>query len=227
MGGGKTKALCEEALDAALQHPGIEIVVGRKEHTAIARTTRKTFFREVLPPVLEPFCRVISSGGEDFIQFPNGPSGTTRGGSTIHFAGLDDPVKWNSSELGLLAIDEAHEVEEDTVQLLNTRLRQKCRDCLEKQFKNCDHLPRQILCGFNPENPGHWLWAWFVDGAEKTAWGYYKRELRLDEFAESLGSAIFVRALPTDNPYLPKGYIERELAGMKEFQRKRYLEGEC
>lgn len=206
MGGGKTRTLCEYALDAALEFPGIEVVIARNEHTAIAKTTRKAFFRETLPPELGKLCRIIKSGGEDFIEFPNG--------SVIHFAGLDDPVKWNSSELGLVILDEAHEIDMDAMILLQSRLRQK------------PNMPRQVLCGFNPENPGHWLYQVFLKDADQTEHGFYKSELRLEDDAASIGDSEFFIAKATDNPFLPDGYVERELAGMKELQRRRYLEGE-
>jgi len=207
MGGGKSRALCEEAFQAALDYPGIFILIARQEHTAIVGSTRKTMFEQVLPPELldKRYSRIVKSGGFDFIELPNG--------SEIHFVGLNDVVRFHSAEIGLLVLDEAHQMIEDDIMTLNTRLRQP-------------GTPRQILVAANPENPGHWLWRWFVGDAEKTEYGYYKAELRLDEFAAPLGDAIFVKALPTDNPYLPEGYVDRELAGLKEFYRQRYLEGE-
>jgi len=86
-------------------------------------------------------------------------------------------------------------------------------------------MPHQILCGANPENPGHWLYRFFIQDAEKTEWGYYKPELRLEEDGDPIGSAEFVMARATDNPYLPRAYIERNLGGMEKHWRQRYLEG--
>ena len=204
MGGGKSRALCEEAFQAALDYPGIFILICRQEHTAIVGSTRKTMFEQVLPGALIKASRVVKSGGYDFIELPNG--------SEIHFVGLNDVVRFHSAEIGLLVLDEAHQIAEDDVMTLNTRLRQP-------------NTPRQILVAANPENPGHWLWKWFIADAEETDFGYYKAELRLDENAAPIGDSIFVKALPTENPYLPEGYVERELAGLKEFYRQRYLEG--
>jgi len=218
MGGGKSRALCEEAFQAALDFPGIEIVIARLEHTAIEISTRKTMFREVLPPALVSHCRVVASGGNDFIEFPNG--------SVIHFVGLSSPTKFHSTEFGLLILDEAHQIEEDDVMTLNSRLRQKCRECLEAKDPNCTHLPHQILCGANPENPGHWLYRYFIADADETEWGYYKRDLRLDEDSDPIGDAEFVFASAIDNPYLPEAYVRNKLGSMKGFWRKRYLLGE-
>jgi len=218
MGGGKSKALCEEAYQAALDYPGIEILIARQEHTAITISTRKTMFREVLPAPLLKRCRIVKSGGFDFVEFPNG--------SVIHFVGLNDPVKFHSAEIGMVILDEAHQIDEDTVQTLNSRLRQKCRECLESKAKQCDHLPHTVLVAANPENPGHWLWRYFIGGAERTKWGYYKLELRLEEDSDPIGDSEFVQARATDNPYLSETYITQNLGGMKELHRRRYLEGE-
>jgi hypothetical protein len=217
MGGGKSKALCEEAFETALQYPGIEILIARQEHKAIVGSTRKTFFREVLPPDLYNHCRVLASGGDDFIQFPNG--------SVIHFVGLNNPQSYHSAEFGMVIVDEAHQVDVDAVQTLNSRLRQKCADCLERRLTDCTHMPHQFLCGANPENPGHWLYRFFIQDADETEWGYYKPELRLDEESDPIGDAEFVQAKATDNPYLPKAYIQKNLGGMERHWRERYLEG--
>ena len=97
MGGGKSRALCEQVFDWALRFPGIEIPIFRQKHTSMASSTRKTFFEQVLPAEVRPHCRIISSQGRDFCELWNG--------SIIHFAGLDDTGKWFSSELGAAAFD--------------------------------------------------------------------------------------------------------------------------
>ena len=219
MGGGKSKALCEEALQAALDFPGIEILIGRLEHKAIVTSTRKTMFNEVMPPALLEHCRVVRSGPNDFIEFPNG--------SVIHFAGVSDPIQFHSSEFGLIILDEAHQIPEDSVQTLNSRLRQRCQKCREGRAKGgCTHLPLQVVVAANPENPGHWLYKYFIAGADKTEWGYYKPQLQLEEDADPVGDSEFIFASPFDNPYLTEQYITQNLGGMRGRLRKRYLEGE-
>jgi hypothetical protein len=88
MGGGKTRALCEDVFQDMLDHPGIQIPVFRLKHVSIAETTKRTMVQEVIPPELLRYCDRKQSGGEDYIRLPNG--------STVHFAGLDDPVRWFS-----------------------------------------------------------------------------------------------------------------------------------
>jgi hypothetical protein len=152
-----------------------------------------------------------ASGGEDYIELGNG--------SRIHFIGLEDPVRWYSSEIGMLFFDECQEIEEDTVLRLITRLRQP-------------GMPNKVILTFNPGNPGHWLQKWFLTTTEadrtppeRTEFGTYKPELWMEGATSSIGDAEFFFAKAVDNPYLPEGYVEQTLSGLKEWQRRRYLEG--
>src|SRR5262252_989177 len=208
MGGGKSRAICEEAFDLGLEHPGLQTLLCRQSHVSIIPTTKKTMMEEVIPLALqtpEAGSRKKESGGEDFFELPNK--------SVFHFIGLDDPVRWFSSEIGLIVIDQAEECSEDTVVKLITRLRQR-------------DAPRKVILSFNPENPGHWLQRWFIMGAGKTEHGYKKSKLFSTGSSYPLGDAEFVFASPRDNPYLPKGYIEETLQGQPDYLRRRYLEGE-
>lgn len=217
MAGGKTRAMCEEAFDLALEHPGILLPLFRQKHTAITNTTRKTFFEQVLPAELRDHCRVKNSGGEDYCRLWNG--------SEIHFVGLDDPIKWHSAEIGAVGFDEAHEIAEQDVLTLITRLRQRCRDCLKARRKECPHMPRRAMLAFNPAQPGHWLQHWFILGASPTEHGFLKEALYASEAEEPLGDCEFIFARAADNPFLPPGYIEQTLSGLPVQLRRRYLEG--
>lgn len=228
MGGGKSRCLCETAFDIALDHPGCRILICRQTHTSIIETTRRTMMDEVVPP--ECIKEKKESGGEDYIKLWNG--------SQINFIGLEDPVRWFSSELGALVFDEAHEIEEDTVTKLMTRLRQR-------------RMPHTVFLGFNPENPGHWLYRWFIAGAEMRLWdpdtepyttvvegrerqveyagklkGYWKKDLYTTGADAPVGSAEFIFSKATDNVHLPERYIQDNLASLKPLLRRRYLEGE-
>lgn len=204
MGGGKSRALCEDAFDEALLYPGLKTLICRQAHTSIIGTTKKTMIEQVIPREMMSECRKKESGGEDWIQLPNG--------SVMHFVGLDDPIRWFSSELGKLVFDEAHEIKENDVLTLRTRLRQP----------GMQHL---TTIAFNPSNPGHWLQQWFILDAERTPFGYRKEELWLPGASASSGSCEFISAKATDNPYLPDGYVEERLASMPAHLRRRYLEG--
>jgi hypothetical protein len=104
------------------------------------------------------------------------------------------------------------------------RTRQRCRPCIAAGEKDCPHFPHKVMMSFNPSNPGHWLKEWFIDGAQRTPYGFRKDKLMLKGAKKPLGDCEFVFALPTDNPYLPDDYIEM-LEGLPEHLRRRYLEG--
>jgi hypothetical protein len=213
--------MCEDAFDMALDHPGILIPIFRQEHTSIVRTTRRTFFEQVVPPELLAACDTKNSQGEDWIRFPNG--------SQIEFCGLSDPIRWFSSELGAVFFDEAQEMPQEYVVKLITRLRQRCKTCIAANERDCQHMPHTAALGFNPDNPGHWLYQWFLDSSQRTKYGFYKPELFVtDEQGatgdEPLGDCEFVFAKASDNPYLSDRYM-KTLRGMPPALRKRYLEG--
>lgn len=217
MAGGKTRALCEEAFDLALEYPGILLPLFRQKHTAIINTTRKTFFEQVLPAELRPHVKVKFSQGEDYVRLWNK--------SEIHFVGLDDPIKWFSSELGAVGFDEAHEIAEDDVIKIRSRLRQRCPDCVRTGSDQCEHMPRCAMITFNPAHPGHWLQNWFITGSYPTEFGFRKDALYIGDATESAGACEFVIAKATDNPYIPSSYVSETLASMPPAMRRRYLEG--
>lgn len=211
MGGGKSRALCEDVFQDMLDYPGILIPIFRATHVSIGLTTKRTMVTEVIPPELWKFCDKKASGGEDYVRLPNG--------SSCHFVGLDDPERWFSSEIGGVAFDEAHQIDEEAVVKLMSRLRQRGMPC------------RVRLC-FNPENPGHWLHKWFIDDAERddmpdgSLLGYYKAELYPSDASKPIGDCRFVFAPPDANPHLPEGYVDKFLGGMPDLMRRRYRDGE-
>lgn len=226
MGGGKSRCLCELALDLLLAHDGIEVVVARQSHVSIIESTKKTFVEQVLPR--EVIAHQKESQGEDFVRLVNG--------STIHFIGLDDPGKQFSREIGFVIFDEAHQVSEQSVVLLNTRLRQRCKDCIKSHSRTCSHYPHGIAMAFNPEGPTHWLYRWFIEnavpfwleGRDETVArpdGYTKAALYPKEAVRPIGDAEFVVARATENVYLPEHYVEENLGGMPKRLRDRYLDG--
>lgn len=216
MGGGKSRCLCELAFDLMLDHEGIDIVIARQSHVSIIDSTKKTFVEQVLPPEL--VARSKESGGEDYIQLKNK--------STVHFIGLDDPGRQFSREIGFAIFDEAHQINEAAVVLINTRLRQRCKTCVKSHERDCNHFPHGMALAFNPENPGHWLYKWFIEGATPTDFGYVKEELYPKDAVRPIGDAEFFLARATENVYLPPNYVDEQLGGLPELLRKRYLDGE-
>ena len=213
MGGGKSRALCEEALDLALDHPGIPIGMVRLRHNSITDTTKRTMMEYVLPHQL--IAKQKESGGEDYVLLHNR--------SKIHFLGLDDPVKLFSSEFGAFFFDEAHEIAEESVTKLITRLRDPAAP-ITHWLDGEPPLVGKVGLAFNPDNPAHWLYQWFLVGAEQTEHGTYKAELYPTQAESPIGDAEFFFARAIDNIHLQPGYI-RSLKGQPEHLRRRYLEG--
>jgi hypothetical protein len=218
--------MCQAVFDYALDHPGLVALIARDKHTSIINTTRKTMLEQVVPRVEGLIAHKKQSQGEDYIKLFNG--------SEIHFIGMDDPYRWYSSEIGVYALDEAQEItnfdSEKVIKLIN-RLRQRCPDCIEatrdmpaELIEKCRHMPHKAMLSFNPSSPDHWLYSWFIKGAQQTSYGFRKHELFLEDALEPIGDCEFVFALPTDNPYLDDDYIAR-LRGLKPHMRRRYLEG--
>src|SRR4051812_38245033 len=92
--GGKSRAMCEWAFDLAINHPGIQILIARAEHTMIIETTKKTMIEQVLPP--EVIAGRKSSQSEDWIDVYSAERGVT---SRFNFIGFTNPGKWYSSEI--------------------------------------------------------------------------------------------------------------------------------
>lgn len=221
MGGGKSRALCEEVFDWMLEYPGIMVPIFRQVHTHITSSTRKTFLEQVLPKELrarKDLVRIKNSGSDDLVEF-------LWNGSQVHFVGLDNPGKWFSTEIGAVAFDEAHEISEDDVLLLNARLRQRCSKCVTAGKADCEHMPYRMILTFNPSYPDHWLRHWFILGAERTEMGFHKNELRGTDSEGSLGTADYFVATAYDNKFNPPDYINRSLASFSKRKKQRYLDG--
>ncbi len=116
MGGGKTRLLAELALDAALLHPGNNVLVGRQHYTDLHTTTLAEFFR-ACP---ERFIRDRSESPSQRVEVSVAPGIPS---STIHFRHLSSWTGLGSQEYGSVFIDEAGEVAEEAARMLLTRLR--------------------------------------------------------------------------------------------------------
>lgn len=219
LGGGKSRAMCEAIFDYALEYPGLKALIARDKHTSIVETTRATMLEQVIPRDNRIIVGRKKSGGEDYVELFNG--------SVIHFIGMDDPYRWYSSEIAIFALDEAQEItnhDAEKVLRLIGRLRQRCQPCIDAGQADCPHFPHKAMMSFNPSSPDHWLYSWFIKGAQQTDHGFAKDQLVLEGAESSIGDAEFVFALPTDNPYLSSGYLDI-IRGYPEHLRRRYLEG--
>jgi len=187
MGGGKSRAICEEGLQLSLDYPGNFGVIARQTLPELKATTLMTFFGETLPEGSEKNRALVDkyNRSEGLLTFRNN--------SKILFTGLDNDNidKIKSMNLGWFAIDEATEVSEDIFNMFCTRLR-----------LNIPGIMYFGLLASNPE-PG-WVKKRFID--------------------KQLEDHVFIPALPSENPHLPKDYLKR-FASLPEHWKKRYLEG--
>lgn len=120
------------------------------------------------------------------------------GSGIIAFRNLDDPSKYLSVEFAIQGVDEINRNPKTTFDMLRSRLRWP-------GIKDT-----KFLAGCNPLGE-----AWV-----KNIW--VKRLFPPEEKEQY--EFVFVPALPTDNPHLPKEYYT-SLESLPENQRKAYLEG--
>lgn len=120
------------------------------------------------------------------------------GSGIVAFRNLDDPSKYLSVEFAVIGIDEINRNPKTTFDMLRSRHR----------WPGIKDV--RFLAGCNPLGE-----AWV-----KNMW--VKRLFPPDE--QEQYEFVFVPALPTDNPHLPKEYY-KSLESLPETQRKAYLEG--
>jgi len=146
MGGGKSRAICEEGLQLSLEFPGNFGVILRQTLPEVKATTLLTFQDEVLVGDRLKLKQSYNKAEQLY---------TLKNGSRILFTSADNDNidKIKSMNLGWFAIDEATEVSLDIFLMLCTRLRRK--------DLNGHHFPYFGLLASNPE-PG-WVKEQFVD----------------------------------------------------------------
>lgn len=120
------------------------------------------------------------------------------GSGVIAFRNLDDPQKYLSVEFAIMGIDEINRNPKSVFDMLRSRLR----------WPGIKDV--KFIAGCNPLGE-----AWV-----KNLW--VKRMFPPEE--QEQYEFVFVPALPTDNPHLPKEYY-KSLESLPEMQRKAYLEG--
>jgi hypothetical protein len=105
-------------------------------------------------------------------------------GTTVDYGGLDDPLMiqgLNSAEYGNIAVDQAEEIEKDSFAMLRGTLRHMAKTPEGKTF-----VPDyQVMMSANPAQ----------------CW------LKEDFILRPKPGFTYIKALPTDNPYLPPSYV--------------------
>jgi hypothetical protein len=221
-GGGKTRGIVELALDCCLDYPGTKVLIGRKDFKDLRTTTMDQFDLHV------PNALIYRRNNQEHwreIRDDSWPPGVV---SKVFFRELKDWMGLGSEEYQIILIDEAGEVPANSARMLLSRLRWKLPEIImetEKtpetpwgratpEFPNGKPVKYIFVACSNPY-PG-WFKDWFVEGT-----------LTKDPDAAKIidGNIHFVRALPSDNPALPKDYEAQLRAFWPEDWVKRLMEG--
>ena len=197
VGGGKTVALCAEALRLSLAYPGNRGFLCRHETKALRLTTLVTLLKLIGELEHLTDSKLLSNHHktEQIIYLTNG--------SVILYGALgeaQDFERIKSLEIGWFAIDEASEAVYENYCMLLSRLRWR--------LPKGKYPPYIGLLASNPE-PG-WVKDVFV-----TPWKMH----------QELPNHAFIQALPSDNPHLPPTYVDNLRINNPESWVKRYIEG--
>lgn len=126
------------------------------------------------------------------------------GGGHLLLRNLDDPSKYQSAEFGAIGVDELTKTDFDTFEYLRGSMRWP------------GVFNTRFLGATNPGGIGHlYVKALWVD-SDFTAY---------PQLAKRAGQFVFIKALPSDNPYLTEDYWE-ELNSLSPALRKAWVEGD-
>ncbi len=180
VGGGKTVALCAEALRLSLLFAGNRGFLGRHEGEALRRTTLVTMFALIAKIEDTIHAKIVAEHRQTDKEI------VLINGSRILYGGLggkENQDRIKSLEIGWFAVDEASETNYDVNKMLKARLRWQLPDGTYPKYFG--------LYASNPE-PG-WVKDTFVTP---------------QSVGSPLEQHVFVQALLKDNPWLPDGYID-------------------
>ena len=195
MGGGKTRAIAELAIDTALAFPGTNLLIARQHYSNLQTTTMREFFDSLPARLIVE--RQRSSPQWVAIRDASWPVGMR---STVHFRHLTEWSGLGSEQYGAVFVDEAGEVAEEAALMLLTRLRHPAQ------------TRRWFVAASNPW-PG-WFERWFA-----------RRELDETAFAAADGRIVYVPAKIADNPHLPRHYAAQQRALQPGEWVSRFIEG--
>jgi Terminase large subunit, T4likevirus-type, N-terminal len=154
-GGGKTAALCAEAVTCALEQDNTAVYIFRRTLKELSQSVYEEIMRQISPyqnlPDKKKQVRINYNGQESRFKFTNG--------SIIQLAYLDavaDRYRYQSAQIQVLLIDELTHFLEEDYDYLKTRVRpssegQRCR----------------VMAATNPGGIGHaWVKEYFVEAGE-------------------------------------------------------------
>lgn len=190
--GGKTRALCAKLILLAVQFPGNQLGLFRKDLTDLKGSTLVTF-DQMLPQQL-----LIQHHKTDHYYLVR--SRDARYPSRIWYGGLGEQTDFESAkgkEYGAFAIDEPSEITMDAYLQMIGQLRWTLPEGMG-HFDDTTGAWRpsyQALLGSNPE-PG-----WLEDH-----FGHLISRATEEVPIVTDGQRVYIMALPKDNPYLPPNW---------------------
>lgn len=197
------------------KYPGVRIGLGRKELSRLKLTTLSTIIREVHPALGIKESEWRFKGDSNTLVYKNG--------SEIQLFDLaygpQDPDFDNLGSLNLThtVIEEAGEIREKAKAVFTSR---------KGRFLNNDYniVGKSVLT----QNPSqNFTRQQFYDPYVEAGAGDYQKWAIGDVYVngeKKTAYRAFVKSLPTDNPFLPRNYIE-DLKRLPVKERKRLYEG--
>lgn len=191
-GGGKTRALCAEAIVSALEMPDVHVYIFRRSLKELKQSVYNEIMAQIAPyqntpeskkPVMEDGRKLTISynSQESIFKFSNG--------SFIQLAYLDsvaDRYNYQSAEIHVLLIDELTHFFEDDYEYLKTRVR-------SGTYPRC-----RVMSATNPGNVGHgWVKERFIKSKHEKV--QYEPEKPYTDPNTGL-SRVFIPAKLNDNP---------------------------
>ncbi len=199
---GKTFLLVYCVVMRALRAAGSRHLIARKA----TKHVKTSIFLDTFPKVMRlafPSVPYEENKSDLFVTLPNG--------AEIWFGGLDDKERVEKIlglEFATVYVNECSQLSYDAIVMLRSRLAQNCV---------CDDgqpLKLKAYYDLNPVGKSHWTYKEFVAGIDPKSGQPLKA-----------GRRCFATINPTENPNLPRQYVEEILADMPERQRQRFLEG--
>lgn len=215
-GSGKSFLVCIWMLLLIRNYPGIRIGLGRKELTRLKQTTVVTLLREAHPILDIHQSDFTYSDQKGLIQYRNG--------SQIQLVDLakqpSDPDfdTFGSLSFTSVAVDEAGEIQKKAKDVFGSR---------KNRFMNKEYglVGKTVLTG-NPSQ--NFTRQEYYEPYSNLGGGDFQKweigEVEIDGVMKPAYRA-FVHALPTDNPFLPRNYIE-VLKSLPPQERKRLFLGD-
>ena len=203
-GGGKSYAICWDALMRCMSYPGTHAYLFRRTYPELEKTLINTMLM-IVPPALGKY---LATSHE--MRFING--------SVAHFCYMNDEgssmLQYQGAEVQWLYFDELTHFTKPMYDYLKTRLRAPKR----MGVRPC------VRCASNPGGPGHsWVKDYFVDSTDI---GKKKRIKEVDMGDGEIERVVieYIPATVRDNPHIAKDY-EIELRQKPKKLREALLDG--